>query len=211
MSTLAMWLATVAFVVGVVSLVRPIPRVGIASRRHALWVVIGSVILAAIAAPDPPSGAATSAPPPAPATQEPAVPANAGVGQTAPTSPEAQIRQAIAEQYRKPVDVQVTGRRVLVTFDVAENLTLGMSRRGAQIDVKSILEGVDDSGFDFESVFIHGMAPLVDRFGHKSRDTVINVGYDRATVDRINWENMLTDNIYVVADSAVIHPQFQPE
>ncbi len=54
--------------------------------------------------------------------------------------------------------------------------------------------------------------PLVDTYGNSNETNVVLVTYDRSNLDKVNWDNFLTDNAYVIAnqDTLYIHPALQP-
>lgn len=104
---------------------------------------------------------------------------------------------------------EATGR-VSVNWAINENLTEGMTKRGAQLDIVHILEAVVDSRVPFNAVDIEGTYSMVDTFGNASEQSVVSVTYSRETVTRINFDNFLTENAYVIADGKRIHPAFVP-
>jgi hypothetical protein len=100
---------------------------------------------------------------------------------------------------------------LFINWAINENLTENLTKRGAKIDATNILKALDKSGIDYTYVLMSGSYPLVDAFGNSTERNVVNLTFNKATVDKINWDNFLTDNIYVIADEAVIWPAFQEE
>lgn len=196
------------FLLGLVALIRPLPKLHLPTRARGGMALVLGIVLIGIGVPsEQPTSQESSGQPAASSIEPPTVTAS----EPEPASPEEKVRRGVRTKYGEPVDVTVEGRRVLVSFNIADNLTENMIRRGAQMHVKNILEGINASGFDFEHVTVQGSFPMIDRFGNSEKIVVVNIGYDRSTVDRINWPNMLTDNIYVVADRATIHPTFRAQ
>ena len=98
---------------------------------------------------------------------------------------------------------------IFVSFAINDNLTQGMVRGGARLDVKNLVRAIDESRIDFTGLWLFGTFSMVDAFGNAEEMEVVKMFYDRATVDRINWDSFLTDNIYVIADDEWVHPAFQ--
>jgi len=115
-------------------------------------------------------------------------------------------------------DLTIEGRRVAVDFSVGYNLeeetrwttTVGDAlREAAQLDVRNILEGVGASGFDYEYITVRGWFPMLDECGEAEEIVVVDAGYDRGTMDRIDWSALPPDGIYAKADQADLHRQFR--
>jgi len=99
--------------------------------------------------------------------------------------------------------------QIFIEWTINDNLTEGLIKSGAQIDIADILEAIDESGFEYGSVFVEGTFSMVDQYGDASEMVVISARYTRTTVERINWENFLWDNVYAIADEVWVHPAFQ--
>ena len=50
---------------------------------------------------------------------------------------------------------------------------------------------------------------MVDQFRNASETPVVEATFTKDTIDRINFENFLTDNVYVIADDTDRHPEFR--
>lgn len=99
---------------------------------------------------------------------------------------------------------------VCVMFAINDNLTSNLRRYGARADVLDILEQVALSGLDYSGVDVLGTFSLVDEYGNVSESVVVSLYYSRETVERINFENMLADNVYAIADNvAMIHSELR--
>lgn len=151
------------------------------------------------------SAAAPTNPPPA-ATPTPA----------ATLTPEEKIQAALARALgHGNRDVPRLGR-VSLTLDVIDvqwaindNLTENMIKTGARIDIADMLQAIDETGVSYELINFEGTFSMVDRLGNAREETVVWATYERATVDQINWDGFLTDNVYNVAASSKRHPAFQ--
>lgn len=98
---------------------------------------------------------------------------------------------------------------ILVRWDIGDNLTEGMIRLSAKSDVADILRTIGESGINCREVTVFGSFPLVDKFGHSSKDVVVKASYKGATIKRINWDQVLIDNMYEIADEKWFHPTFR--
>lgn len=110
---------------------------------------------------------------------------------------------------QRVAELTIEDETVFIQWAINDNLTEGMIKTGAKIDVADILETVAKSGIQYQKVELIGTFSMVDKFGNASEDPVIALMYERATIERINWENFLFDNVYDVADFVKIHPAFQ--
>lgn len=104
-----------------------------------------------------------------------------------------------------------TDGTIWVVWAIDDNFTEGLVKRGAQLDIVNILKAVDSTGIDYQRVDLLGTFSMVDVYGNTSESDVISVSYSQATVQRINWDNFLTDDIYTIADDLLmLHPEFRP-
>jgi len=125
---------------------------------------------------------------------------------------EYEVKRALGTSNRKVAKVskiQVTGQTVHVYFSVDDNLTDGMIKTSAKMDVEDILKAVQKSGYDYSEITVLGTFPLQDKFGNSKESKVLHATYERSTVDRINWQGFLTDNMYDIGDGVWLHPTFR--
>ena len=101
---------------------------------------------------------------------------------------------------------------ITVQWTINGNLSSGMRIRGAKMDVIKILKAVQGSSISYKSILVEGTFPLVDKYGNASERQVVTAPYDRSTVDKINWDNFLTNNVFQIADGefgALLHKDFR--
>lgn len=101
------------------------------------------------------------------------------------------------------------GGGVNITWAIDENLTSGLTKDTSRLEAKKILQELHDSGFDYARVSLVGTYPLQDQYGNAKEETVVRVAYDKETVDRINFKNIDTKNMFDIADSTYVVPAFQ--
>ncbi len=89
----------------------------------------------------------------------------------------------------------------------SENLTQG----SAQLDATNILRAISESGYPYDFVLMRGTFPLVDQFGNTEEQKVVELFFEQATADQINFDGFDYRNVYDIADSAQIHPSFVRE
>lgn len=132
-----------------------------------------------------------------------------------PQTPEGILREAIARRgvIGDLTNVQYLGTSVNITYAIQASLTDNLTRVSAQHDLASIVRAVSEAGIkNYTQVWVRGTFPMQDVYGKVTDDAVVvNVTFDRATVERIDWDNFFDENIYEVADVAKIHPEFQPK
>lgn len=98
---------------------------------------------------------------------------------------------------------------VWVVWTINDNLTEDLLKWGIHKDAADILETIAKSGYPFDRVLLNGSFPLVDTFGNTAETVVVSLVFNKATVDKINWINFLSENIYMIADEAELHPVMQ--
>lgn len=95
---------------------------------------------------------------------------------------------------------------VFAKFEVKDNFTQGMRTSGAKQRTVEILEYTKTAYPAIDRVFVQGTSDTVDAYGNENSDTVIlNVGYDRATLDRINFDGVDQDRIWDLRDAGMIN------
>ena len=84
-----------------------------------------------------------------------------------------------------------------------------MIKYGAKADITYMLKAIKESQYGYKNIEIYGIFPLMDKLGNSKEQIVLKATYTPATVNRINWDNFLNDNIYDIADSVWQHPAFR--
>ena len=127
------------------------------------------------------------------------------------TSFQTQISSALGTSNRgvQRVSVaQLQGERLFVQWAINDNLTSGMMRGGARLDIRNMLEVIANGQEPYTSVLLRGTFSLADQFGNASEANVVEATFTKSAIDRINFENFLTDNVYAIAEDTDIHPEF---
>ncbi len=96
-----------------------------------------------------------------------------------------------------------------LTFPINDNLTGNMIKSGAEMDITNIAKALCQAGY-CNGLTITGTFPMQDTYGNITEDAVVQLVFTPETLNLINWENFSFRNIYTIADTAKIHPEFQP-
>ena len=86
----------------------------------------------------------------------------------------------------------------LIKFKGSENLTKNYTVKGMYIDIFDILKSIQpiiDTDVDFNVVY-----PLQDVYGNSSDEIVIKATFKKGTIEKINFENAISDNLPIMAD-----------
>ena len=192
-------LSIVVFIWACVGLFAP-ARARLSSRWQSVLVWVISVILLGISGsmlPDDPDSI----------TSTPSTPV-AEITDTFQTRIEGALSTS-NRNVRRVSEARLQGERLFVHWAINDNLTAGMIRGGVRFDISRMLEVIADSSEPYTSVFLRGTFAMVDQFGNASETPVVEATFTKDTIDRINFENFLTDNVYVIADDTDLHPEFR--
>ncbi|MFK4417135.1 membrane-bound lytic murein transglycosylase [Bacillus sp. RC251] len=94
---------------------------------------------------------------------------------------------------------------VLLTAEAKESATQNYTRKGMWMDTISILKDLKDEKGISEITFFYKY-PLVDAYGNEKKDNVMKIQLNRETLDKINYDNLLHDNLPKIANQYWEHP-----
>lgn len=83
--------------------------------------------------------------------------------------------------------------------------SVGMDKNAANSDVKEALEKIQALE-EIESVTFIGNGELVDEYGNSESEKILTYDFDRETMDKINYDNVVIDNIPDIATDYYQHP-----
>lgn len=97
-----------------------------------------------------------------------------------------------------------------VDWNINEALSDEGLRRNAKVDAVSLLRVVAENsdGLAYKDVALSGYFPLVDNLGNTQETMVVQVWYDRATIEQINFDNFY-DQLYTSAKNVRFHTIFE--
>lgn len=81
-------------------------------------------------------------------------------------------------------------------------------RKSAKIDITEVAKKLCEAGH-CDGLTMHGTFALQDQFGNETETNVVDIVLRPETMRQINWENFLFKNIYSIADSVKLHPEFE--
>lgn len=87
----------------------------------------------------------------------------------------------------------------LITFKGADNLGTNLIVEGAYFDIKNILKSIQPI-IDTD-VRICVTFPIIDVYGNSEERMVIKADYSLQTIQRINFDNFVSENIPIIADT----------
>lgn len=114
-----------------------------------------------------------------------------------------------ASDSRRVKAVGLDGGKLFVQWAINDNITSGLMKAGARRDVSDILKAIQETGVLYDNVLVVGTFALVDLLGNESEEEVVEASYNRSTVESINWDNFIFDNVYRISDGVVIHRLFR--
>ncbi|MDN6498183.1 MAG: hypothetical protein L0K44_00270, partial [Yaniella sp.] len=125
--------------------------------------------------------------------------------------PENDIRSAVNDL--NDGSVEFTSNRIVVSWHMADSLTVGLARNSARVDTVETLKAIKTSGYlknhDVD-VQIDITADMVTPEGNSSKDPVVSGLYAKSKVLEINYDNVLIKNIWdLTVDPMYIHPEFR--
>ena len=95
-------------------------------------------------------------------------------------------------------------KRVEIYLAGSENLTTNMTRKGMWIDANDILKALQPCE-NISEITITFSLPLIDAYGNSFEDTVMAITVSKATLDKINFDRFLWENLPDIADDYFQH------
>lgn len=95
---------------------------------------------------------------------------------------------------------------ISVTWAADDNFSSGLIVAGIKNDAAAVLRAIDESGVDYERVFLAATFAVQDAAGHASESEVMLASYDRATIERIDWSSFLATEVFDIAINYNIAP-----
>ena len=95
-------------------------------------------------------------------------------------------------------------RRVAIYLAGSDNLTTNMIRKGMWMEGTDILKALQ-SCENISEVVLYWSFPMVDAYGKSITDTVMKIDVSKETLDNINFEQFLFENLPEIADEYFEH------
>lgn len=129
--------------------------------------------------------------------------------ETSPPAPPVPAGPTVPDGVDFHTEPGTSGEVLFAQFDISDNLTKGFIRRGAQYKTVEILKYADAVYPGVSKVFVQGSFPTTDAYGNTKTGIILNAGYDRATLDKINFDGIDSGKIWEIRDSGMVHPDLQ--
>lgn len=132
-----------------------------------------------------------------------------------PASPEEHllliIKEVLGPGYRdvpRLTRASLDGDVLNIHWAIDNNLTENMIKTGAKIDIRDMLQAIDEARIEYYLINVEGSFSLVDQLGNSREETVVWATYSVETVSQINWAQFLSRNVYNIASTTKQHPLF---
>jgi hypothetical protein len=128
---------------------------------------------------------------------------------SAPLSPLDAFQQRVSDEVRAPIHASQDGYALTVTFTVPDNLTQSLMAGSARTAIAAMGRDALDLGLAFTSMTVDAYAAMTDVYGNTTNERVIHAVYSRSTLAKVNWRNFNNGNVFLIADSSNVWPQFR--
>lgn len=105
------------------------------------------------------------------------------------------------------LEIHQEGTVVFAAFPIGDSLTKKSIASGAKASTIEILKAVNENVTDYERVWVQGTFPTKDAYGNTSDTQVLNVGFDKATVDKINFDGVDKATVWELRDAGMVHAE----
>lgn len=183
-------------------------------RRKRVLIPVGLLALIVVMSLMNPQPQQTAAPG-QPSTQEATTPASQPPQAAAPQptqepqTVEATLRDKFGDRL---MAVDTEGANTTVKFKIADNISAGTIRTGAQNDTLEVLRAAQQSAGG-DSVTVSGEFPMKDQYGNTADKQILLVNYSADMLRQLNLgdDGMLADRVWDVADTSprFVHPELQ--
>lgn len=108
--------------------------------------------------------------------------------------------------------VEMVGESQPVVFilKMNDNLSKNFMLKGAYLNAKDIIQSVyaiaGDKITSYQFLFNF---PLVDAYGNEEDGKVLSFDISKETVEKINWDNITTDNLISLSENVFMHPDLK--
>lgn len=154
---------------------------------------------------EPDSPAATQA-----TTQAPEQKGSAELDPNAPDWERVHEGVKIALGGEKRIQVaELAGDKVIVMWFISDGFTHGLISDGARVDTYRILQAIAGSKAEYRRAVLTGLFPVADQLGRERNRQVLQLQYDKNTIDAIDWNGFRLQNIYEIASTSQVEQSFR--
>lgn len=108
-------------------------------------------------------------------------------------------------------NIKLADNQLTVAWAINDNFSEDMIITGANGDVLDILTTIKETpDLKYNQVLLQGSFSMQDKFGNASEDMVYNLGYSKARLNKMNLNNLTSDDVVTLTDGAgYIAPAFR--
>lgn len=98
------------------------------------------------------------------------------------------------------------GKNIIINADA--NITNSLTARGMLMDAKKYFQEIqkNNEAMKLKDIALIFHMMLVDKYGNEKDSIVCSITFMPATLNKIKWDNVLTDNIGKIADQYYLAP-----
>lgn len=97
---------------------------------------------------------------------------------------------------------------VLLTLNGSDNITQNLIYKGMLMDSSDLAEGFKNSGLEIHDIMMSWQFPLIDTYGNEEDGEVLRINLSGESLNQINFDNFLFENLPSIADNYWEHPSF---
>jgi hypothetical protein len=106
--------------------------------------------------------------------------------------------------YSKPEAGDIT-----ITWTIDETVPQNSRKAAAQMDATNILKALQDNKARFIYVVLIGIFSIQDKHGNTTEIPVMDLGFNKSRLDKVNWEDFQPSDIYDLADIADVAEEWK--
>lgn len=94
-----------------------------------------------------------------------------------------------------------------INAQIGSNLTTSMAVRGFELKIIELAEGLSDENFN--SLLVTGYTDFVNQYGNEENSRGYFVELPKETIDKINFDNFILDNLDSISNQYWVHPALE--
>lgn len=98
---------------------------------------------------------------------------------------------------------------ITITWAINDDVSQNSRKVGAQIDATNILKVLENNKTRFIYVILIGTFSTQDGHGSTTEIQVMSLGFNKSKLDRINWEDFQSSDVYDMADIADVADEWK--
>lgn len=114
--------------------------------------------------------------------------------------------------YTRLIDFWTEGHnneKLVLRLQGDENFTSNMTRDGMIDNTEQVITQLYSERDDINNFEVQWYMVLIDERGNEENTQVVNIEFDRANYNNVNWDNFLTSNLPDIANYYWVHPAYR--